>query len=538
MSDAVDAVIIGSGINGMVAAAELARAGWSVALVERNPEIGGFIATGERTLPGYRHDTYSSWHPLFVSGAAYASLGADLHRHGLEYRNTDGWVTASVADDGRVSLAHRDPERTAARFEHARDRDTYLAALQAFLDSAEPIGALLGAEARSLKTLPQLARLLRIAGRSGAERLLRDTATSGRSYCRREFVGGEVDHLWTPWLLHAGLSPDHASGGLMLPIFAATMHGFGLPIVAGGSARLVDAFGKLFAELGVQTRTGVEVERVLVEHGRACGVVAGGTTIRARRAVLASTTPTALYAHLLPEGAVGHHVVDEATRYRFGRGAMQIHVALSDPLGWRDPELGTVPLIHLSDGSASTGIACSEAEAGLLPGRPTVVVGQQYLLDPSRVPDGAAALWLQLQEVPFAPSGDAAGELDTSAGWTSELAHGYAGRVLDRIAVHAPGLHEKVRAVDVVTPPDLAAHNPNAVAGDPYGGSAELDQNFLWRPSPAAARHATAVPGLWHIGASTHPGPGLGGASGHIVAHALTSRTSRRPGPRRRSTAK
>src|SRR5687768_3142362 len=113
---------------------------------------------------------------------------------------------------------------------------------------------------------------------------------------------------------------SHASGGLMLPIFAATMHGFGLPIVAGGSARLVDAFGKLFAELGVQTRTGVEVERVLVEHGRACGVVAGGTTIRARRAVLASTTPTALYAHLLPEGAVGHHVVDEATRFRFGRG--------------------------------------------------------------------------------------------------------------------------------------------------------------------------------------------------------------------------
>lgn len=535
MSDAVDAVVIGSGINGMVAAAELARAGWSVALVERNPELGGFIATQQRTLPGYRHDTYSSWHPLFVSGAAYASLGADLHRLGLEYRNTDEWVTASVADDGRVSLAHRDPERTAAQFEHTRDRDAYLGALRSFLDSAGPIGALLGSEARSLKALPQLARLLRIGGRSGAERLLRDTATSGRSYCRREFVGGEVDHLWSPWLLHAGLSPDHASGGLMLPIFAATLHGFGLPIVAGGSAGLVDAFGKLFAELGVQTHTGMDVDRILVERGRAGGVVAGGTVFRARRAVLATTTPAALYRRLLPAGAVGHHVRDESQRFRFGRGAMQIHVALSEPLDWRDRDLGTVPLIHLSDGSASTGIACAEAEAGLLPGRPTVVVGQQYLLDPSRVPDGAAALWIQLQEVPFAPSGDAAGELDTSAGWTGALADGYASRVLDRIAVHAPGLHEKVRAVDVITPPDLASYNPNAVAGDPYGGSAELDQNFLWRPSPAAARHATAVPGLWHIGASTHPGPGLDGASGHIVAHALTSRRS---GPRRRSTAK
>ncbi len=91
------------GINGMVSAAELARAGWSVILLERNAEIGGFIATEERTLPGYLHDTFSSWHPLFVSGPAYAVLGELLHRHGLEYRNTDGWVTASVADDGRTT---------------------------------------------------------------------------------------------------------------------------------------------------------------------------------------------------------------------------------------------------------------------------------------------------------------------------------------------------------------------------------------------------------------------------------------------------
>jgi phytoene dehydrogenase-like protein len=180
-----------------------------------------------------------------------------------------------------------------------------------------------------------------------------------------------------------------------------------------------------------------------------------------------------------------------------------------------------VPLVHLSDGSASTAIACAEAEAGLLPRRPTVVVGQQHVLDPSRVPAGAAALWLQLQEVPFAPVGDAAGELDTAGGWDAGLATGYADRVLDRVAAHAPGLRELVVGLDVITPADLAAHNPNALAGDPYGGSAELDQNLLWRPLAAAPGHATPVPRLWHIGASTHPGPGLGGASGHIVARRL-----------------
>jgi phytoene dehydrogenase-like protein len=189
-----------------------------------------------------------------------------------------------------------------------------------------------------------------------------------------------------------------------------------------------------------------------------------------------------------------------------------------------------VPLIHLSDGSASTGIACAEAEAGLLPRRPTVVVGQQYLLDPSRVPAGAAALWLQLQELPHAPRGDSAGELDTTHGWTEALAEGYANRVLERVAGHAPDLRRKVRMIDVLTPDDLLARNPNAVSGDPYGGSTELDQSLLWRPLASLGHHATPVDRLWHIGASTHPGPGLNGGSGHLVATALIRR---RPAARR-----
>jgi phytoene dehydrogenase-like protein len=127
MTNEADAIVIGSGINGLVAAAELAQAGWSVILVERNAKIGGFIATEERTLPGYLHDTFSSFHPLFVTGAAYAVLGEMLHQHGLEYRNPDKSLTASVADDGRVTLAHRDPERTVAEFTHPEDRSAYCA---------------------------------------------------------------------------------------------------------------------------------------------------------------------------------------------------------------------------------------------------------------------------------------------------------------------------------------------------------------------------------------------------------------------------
>ncbi|MCG0287869.1 NAD(P)/FAD-dependent oxidoreductase [Streptomyces sp. PSAA01] len=518
-----DAVIVGSGVNGLVAAAELALAGWSVVLVEREPNIGGFIATEERTLPGYLHDTYSSWHPLFVSGPAYARLGELLHRHGLEYRNTDEWVTASVADDGGVTLAHRDPRRTAEGFAHDEDRAAYLAALGRLGENMAAIGGLMSGELRSPAVFRPAAALLRGGGRRGVERWLRSVATSGRGYTRAEFRGDEVDHLFAPWLLHAGLSPDHASGAFLMTLLAASLHGVGMPVVAGGAGRFLDAFTSLLTTSGVRVETGARVDRILVEQGRAVGVAAGGRVFRARRAVLASVTPTALYGTLLPEGAVKPELRDEARRFRYGRAAMQIHVALSQPLGWRDPRLNTVPVVHLSDGSGSTGIACAEAEAGLLPRRPTVVVGQQYVLDPSRVPPGAAALWLQLQEVPSTPRGDAAGELDTAQGWTPELAQGYADRVLNRIARHAPDLPGKVLAVDVIAPPDLTRRNPNAVDGDPYGGSLELDQSFLWRPLPSSGRHATDIRGLWHIGASTHPGPGLGGGSGHMVATTLTT---------------
>lgn len=526
MADDFDAVVIGSGINGMVAAAELGKAGWSVALLERNSEIGGFVAAGERTLPGYVHDTYSSWYPLFVSSPAYAALGADLARHGLEFRNTDGAVTASVSDDGVVSVAYRDAVATAAEFAKAEDGRRYLELLQRFQDNADHFGGFMGTDLRRFSTLSRVGRFVRRNGRRGSEAWLRDIATSGRSFCRREFTGNEVDHLWAPWLLHSGLSPDHASGGMMIPVFAATLHGFGLPVVAGGAGNLVTAFRNLFDEIGVHVHTDTSVDRILVESGRAAGVQAGGRTFRARRSVLASVTPTALYGSLLPADRKTADLREQARAYRYGRGEMQVHVALSEPLRWNDPRLDEIPLVHITAGSSSTAIACAEAEAGLLPQRPTVVVGQQALLDPSRVPVGAGSLWLQLQEVPFEPRGDARGELDATQGWTPDLARAYAQRALDRVAAHTDDLASRVLAVDVIAPPDLFAYNVNAVAGDPYGGSSELDQSFVWRPLPSSGSHSTPITGLWHIGASTHPGAGLGAGSGHLVATTLTSRRS------------
>jgi hypothetical protein len=129
------------------------------------------------------------------------------HEYVLTYRNTNDWVTASVADDGRATLAHRDPECTAAEFAHAEDRSAYLAMLQRLGENMASIGGLLGSEVRSLALVRHLSGLVRRGG-------LRAAVTSGRAYLRRDFRGQKVDHLYAPWLLHAGLSPDHAAGAL------------------------------------------------------------------------------------------------------------------------------------------------------------------------------------------------------------------------------------------------------------------------------------------------------------------------------------
>lgn len=519
MTRTYDAIVVGAGINGLVAAAELAGAGWSVALVDEHERLGGFIASDELTRPGFVHDTFSSWHPLFQAGPGYATLGADLHRHGLEYRNADGPVTASVSERG-VVVADRDPAATAAGFEHAEDATAYTAMLAELGRRAGSVFGVLGSELSGRNLVKLGAGAARTFGRSGLTDLVRESLQSGRGLVRERFRGWEVDQLWSPWLLHAGLGPDHASGGLMLPVMAFTMHQVGLPVVAGGAGNFVAAFAGLLAERGVDLRLGAPVEQIEVSRGRAVGVVVAGERLRATRAVLASTATPRLYDELLPEGASSEMGRRAVRQHRPGRAAMQVHLALDRPVAWADSRLDGVPLVHVSDGSGSTGIACAQAEAGLLPTAPTVVVGQQYVLDPSRAPEGQATLWLQLQELPFTPRGDAAGEIDTTGGWTAEVVQAYVQRVIGRVAAYAPGLEATVLATHAISPADLARSHRNAVNGDPYGGPSELDQTLLWRPGSGTG-HRTGVDGLFHIGAFTHPGAGLSGGSGHLVAQQL-----------------
>ncbi len=510
-----DAVVVGSGINSLACAALLARGGWGVRVLEREDELGGAIRTAELTEPGYLHDVFSAWHPLWVGGAAHAELGDELAARGLEYLNTDR-PTATLFPDGEAAFLLRSTEANVAEL-----GEEWRGAVESFLPNADLAFGVLGTELWSREGARLGLRTYRRLGRRGAVEFTGNVLASSRDWLTQTFASERAHGVLAPWVLHTGLGPDAAGSGFMTQVIGVAVQEGGMPIPRGGGARLVDALVRLVEDHGGSCETGRDVERVLVRDGKATGVrLADGEEIPAARAVIANVTPTQLYGRLVD----GHEELGR--RFRYGRSEMQIHFALSEPPRWDgDEHLGSAAIVHLTPGLDGVSRAVNEAERGLLPAEATVVVGQPLTMDPGRAPEGAGLLWIQLQELPWHVKGDAAGALDVGDGsWTEQLRERYADRIQARIARHVPNLESSLRRRVTLSPADLQAANVNLHHGDPYSGSLALDQNLLWRPLPSSPGHSTPVKGLWHIGASTHPGPGLGAGSGTLVAKHLLRR--------------
>jgi phytoene dehydrogenase-like protein len=525
MARTFDAVVVGSGINSLACAALLARGGWGVCVLEREDELGGAIRTGEITEPGYLHDVFSAWHPLWVGGAAHAELGEELAARGLTYLNTE-LPTATLFPDGESAFLLRSAEANAEELERhaAGDGEAWGRMLESFFPNADLAFGVLGTELWSKAGLSLGLSAYRRLGRRGLAEFVGELTISSRDWLTRTFESERAHGLLAPWVLHTGLGPDAAASGYMTQVIAVAVQAGGMPIPRGGGAKLVEALRRLIADHGGSCETERDVESVLVEGGKATGVrLTDGETVTAGRAVIANVTPTQLYGRLLGDGDVPPDLAAKGRRYRYGRGEMQIHLALSEPPRWDgDERLGRTAIVHVTPGLDGVSRAVNEAERGLLPAEATIVTGQPLTMDASRAPEGAGLLWIQLQELPSRVSGDAAGELDPGDGtWTEELRERYADRIVARLARQIPNLEGAIKARTVLSPADLERANVNLVHGDPYSGSLALDQNFLWRPFPASPGHATAVEKLWHIGASTHPGPGLGAGSGTLVAKQL-----------------
>jgi phytoene dehydrogenase-like protein len=530
-----DAVFVGSGINALASAALLSKAGWNVCVLERSDELGGCIRTSaDLTVPGFTHEVLASWHPLFTGSPAYAELKSDLDRRGVEYLNTE-LPTGSAYPDGSATFLTTSLEDNIAELSrHAgADGPAWEAMFGRFMANADLSFGVLGTELWSPAGLGLGRQALRRFGRRGLLEYVGGVLASCRDWLGDTFESDAAHGLLAPWVLHTGLGPDQATSGFMTQVIACALQLGGMPVPKGGGVVLVDGLAGIVRDAGGEVRTGVEVERILVSDGKATGVrLAGGETVRAERAVVAGVTPTQLYGQLLGSGDVPRDVTRAAARYRYGRGEMQIHLALSELPDWYgDERLARTAIVHVTPGLDGVSRAVNEAERGLLPAEATIVCGQPMAVDPSRAPDGSWIIWIQLQELPAGcVKGDAAGEIDVGEGsWTEELREAYADRITARLGRHIQNLERATLKRVVLSPAEIEALNVNLVGGDIYGGSCALDQNFLFRPLAQAPGHRTAVDNLWHIGASTHPGPGLGAGSGYIVYKELT----KAPLPRR-----
>jgi len=515
-------IIIGSGINSLTAAARLSLAGHKVRLLERNDEFGGCIRTGEITKPGFKHDILSGFYPLFMTSPAGAEFRQELYKRGLEFVNTD-LPTGVLLPDNRSLILSTNREENIQTFErlHKGDGKAYQAAVEEVEKNADLTFALLGSELWNMKTMKLFAKELWHRKPSGLANYFSNATQSCRSWLETDFNSDLTRALFAPWVLHTGLGPDAALSGFMGKVIAFTLEAAGMPIVKGGSKNIVTSFKQLIEDNGGELLANSEVDEILISGKKATGVkTRDGQTYHAKKGVLCNVTPTQLYGHLLRNTSVPETIKHEATKFKYGRGDMQIHIAMDEPPEWPDKKLKDVAMIHMTSGLEGVAKAVAQAENGLLPDDATIVVAQPMALDPTRGPEGKWILWIQLQELPRKIKGDALGEINVSSDgqWTQEIREAYAQRIIERVAKQIPNLKRSMLAYKAYSPYDLSQLNINLVGGDPYSGACTLDQSFIWRPLKSTKNHATPYKNLFHIGASTHPGPGLGGMSGYLTA--------------------
>lgn len=513
MDSRAEVVVIGSGVNGLSAAALLASKGRRVIVLEANDTAGGAVRTEEVTAPGFRHDLFAMNLGLFAGGPVNAALGADLARHGFELVPS-AKPFCSVFPDGTMIGVEADP---AATLENVRavapDDAEAWSELTARLQAQMPyLFGILGADMPSMAALRTLWKAHRSMGTDGVYELIKLALSSTRAFTDEHFTSPKTKAVVGAWGMHLDFAPDIAGGALFsfLESFAGQL--FGMVIGKGGAHSMIEALVALIEERGGEVRCGARVEEIIVSNGRATGVrLANGDTVMASRAVVSNVNPK-LMPDLLGGAVAAQPSVARARSFRPGLATMMIHLAMDSLPDWTAADAKTFNYVHIGPYLDDMARTYTDAAAGLLPASPTLVVGQPTVSDPSRAPEGKHVLWVQVRVLPL--------ELADGRTW-DEVGEAYADQVMGKLEQYAPGITSKVIARTVLTPADLARYNVNLVHGDSLGGSHHPAQFFFLRPVPGWGRHRTPVKDLFICGASTWPGGGVGGASGAMVAKAI-----------------
>ncbi|NJQ02826.1 phytoene desaturase family protein [Streptomyces zingiberis] len=461
MPSMLDAVVVGSGPNGLTAAVELARRGMSVAVYEARERIGGGAATEELTLPGFRHDTCSAVHPLGIGSPAFATMPLD--RHGLEWVHHELPLAHPWADGTAAVLAPTVAETAVSL--GARDAGAYRRLVAPFTGHWDTLAAdFLRTQWLGVPRAPlRWARFMAVAGLPVAAlvRRFRD----GKA---RALLAGLAGHVIAP-------PTSLASGGVAL-MFALAAHERGWPIARGGSQAISDALAGWLREMGGTVHTGFTVKRL--------------DELPPARAYVFDTAPRDL-ARIAGLG-------DAYRGFRHGPGVFKIDYALSGPVPWTAPEARRAGTVHIGPTYPEIRDALRRATGGRPPRVPLLLTAQPTLADASRAPEGKHTFWAY-GHVPH--------------GWTGD-----ATEVIERqIERFAPGFRDLVLARATAGPPEMAAKNANYVGGDIGCGAFDGLQTAI-RPKLARVPYTTAHPAVFLCSSATPPGGGVHGMCGHHAA--------------------
>jgi len=461
------AVVVGSGPNGLAAAARLATAGLSVTVLEQADTIGGGTRTSELTVPGLRHDHCSAFHPMAAGSAFLDSLGLD--RYGLRWL----WPEIDCAhplDSGDTGVLMRSlPDTAAGLGSDGRTWQRLLASnVAGYPELAEDL-------MRPLLRVPS--HPLRLA-RFGPPALLPAAAVARllRTEKARALFGGVAAHAYHP--LNRPLT-----AGIGLTILAAG-HRYGWPVAERGSQAIADALAGVLVDKGGKIETGVRVT--------------GHTDLPRADITVFDLTPHVV-ADILGD-RLPARVARAYRRYRHGPAAFKLDLAVQEGIPWTSEPARRAGTVHLGGSFAEIAGTEREINAGRMPERPFVLVGQQYLADPSRSAGNLHPVWAYAH-VPHGYPGDA-----TQA-------------IIAQIERFAPGFRERIVAQAARTTADMQTHNPNYIGGDIIGG-ANIARQLIARPRLTLNPYSVGVPGMYICSAATPPGAGAHGMCGANAADA------------------
>jgi phytoene dehydrogenase-like protein len=508
-----EAVVIGAGPNGLVAANLLADRGWDVQVLEAAPTPGGAVRSEELIEPGFVNDVFSAFYPLAAASPVVQRL--ELERYGLVWKRAP-IVLAHPALDGTCPVVSMDIDETAASLDalHPGDGDAWRA-LQARWERLRD--GLIDGLFTPIPPIRATGKLLYGTRPDGPIRVARFALLPARRMATEQFQSEGARRLLAGSALHSDLAPDDVLSGFFGWILSAMGQEMGWPVPEGGAARLIDALVARLRAKGGRIDCNMEVEKLVIRDRRAVAVRAGGQEIAATRAVLADVDAPRLYLGLVGREHLKPSVVEDLRKFTWDHATVKIDWTLDGPIPWSAAaarRAGTVHVIESLDGMTE---CISDITRSLLPSRPFMIVGQQSMTDPTRAPEGKETAWAYTH-ISRDVRGDAAGEIATP--FDASACERFADRMQAQIEALAPGFGTLVRGRHVMGPADLQRRNANLNTGAINGGTSALYQQLVFRPIPGLGRPETPIRGLFLAGSSAHPGGGVHGACGSNAARA------------------